>query len=390
MQRPTASMVGLFYYICEIIKIAMKISSEIFASVLCVSMLIVSSCDTTGSKKGARSYDLSSFDAVDLSAIEPERVSPPEMTMGMPFEICMISDSIMAFKDSRAGQMQLWLLNVNSGQFAQCLYYGNGPKECLGVSNIWKDNGYLFAGGFYDRKVLKIGINPDSLTSDIECIAEIPDDFLRVITLSDSCLLYAPISIPDVRYLLARMDGNVIDTVGIFNLKDRVEEGLRPANHMFQMQMAFSPDKRYMVAPNIDWPMIEIYTTVSFNETIVLEGPVKTDSRIIERVSASGMIGYPQKPGWSMFRGLTSCNDGFVVGFVGRELKNIEDYNKGPESLLLFDWEGNPTKKIDFGREIVDFTIDFKSMTLYALVNDPEPMVVKYALPVGYDELWES
>ncbi len=383
-------MVGLFYYICEIIKIAMKISSEIFASVLCVSMLIVSSCDTTGSKKGARSYDLSSFDAVDLSAIEPERVSPPEMTMGMPFEICMISDSIMAFKDSRAGQMQLWLLNVNSGQFAQCLYYGNGPKECLGVSNIWKDNGYLFAGGFYDRKVLKIGINPDSLTSDIECIAEIPDDFLRVITLSDSCLLYAPISIPDVRYLLARMDGNVIDTVGIFNLKDRVEEGLRPANHMFQMQMAFSPDKRYMVAPNIDWPMIEIYTTVSFNETIVLEGPVKTDSRIIERVSASGMIGYPQKPGWSMFRGLTSCNDGFVVGFVGRELKNIEDYNKGPESLLLFDWEGNPTKKIDFGREIVDFTIDFKSMTLYALVNDPEPMVVKYALPVGYDELWES
>ena len=390
MQRPTASMVGLFYYICEIIKIAMKISSEIFASVLCVSMLIVSSCDTTGSKKGARSYDLSSFDAVDLSAIEPERVSPPEMTMGMPFEICMISDSIMAFKDSRAGQMQLWLLNVNSGQFAQCLYYGNGPKECLGVSNIWKDNGYLFAGGFYDRKVLKIGINPDSLTSDIECIAEKPDDFLRVITLSDSCLLYAPISIPDVRYLLARMDGSVIDTVGIFNLKDRVEEGLRPANHMFQMQMAFSPDKRYMVAPNIDWPMIEIYTTVSFNETIVLEGPVKTDSRIIERVSASGMIGYPQKPGWSMFRGITSCNDGFVVGFVGRELKNIEDYNKGPESLLLFDWEGNPTKKIDFGREIVDFTIDFKSMTLYALVNDPEPMVVKYALPVGYDELWES
>ena len=390
MQRPTASMVGLFYYICEIIKIAMKISSEIFASVLCVSMLIVSSCDTTGSKKGARSYDLSSFDAVDLSAIEPERVSPPEMTMGMPFEICMISDSIMAFKDSRAGQMQLWLLNVNSGQFAQCLYYGNGPKECLGVSNIWKDNGYLFAGGFYDRKVLKIGINPDSLTSDIECMAEIPDDFLRVITLSDSCLLYAPISIPDVRYLLARMDGSVIDTVGIFNLKDRVEEGLCPANHMFQMQMAFSPDKRYMVAPNLDWPMIEIYTTVSFNETIVLEGPVKTDSRIIERVSASGMIGYPQKPGWSMFRGLTTCNDGFVVGFVGRELKNIEDYNKGPESLLLFDWEGNPTKKIDFGREIVDFTIDFKSMTLYALVNDPEPMVVKYALPVGYDELWES
>ncbi len=383
-------MVGLFYYICEIIKIAMKISSEIFASVLCVSMLIVSSCDTTGSKKGARSYDLSSFDAVDLSAIEPERVSPPEMTMGMPFEICMISDSIMAFKDSRAGQMQLWLLNVNSGQFAQCLYYGNGPKECLGVSNIWKDNGYLFAGGFYDRKVLKIGINPDSLTSDIECIAEIPDDFLRVITLSDSCLLYAPISIPDVRYLLARMDGSVIDSVGEFNLKDRVEEGLCPANHMFQMQMAFSPDKRYMVAPNLDWPMIEIYTTVSFNETIVLEGPVKTDSRIIERVSASGMIGYPQKPGWSMFRGLTSCNDGFVVGFVGRELKNIEDYNKGPESLLLFDWEGNPTKKIDFGREIVDFTIDFKSMTLYALVNDPEPMVVKYALPVGYDELWES
>ena len=358
-------------------------------SALCVSILVLSSCGTTDSTNNVKSYDLSSFDVIDLSSIEPERVSPQEMIIGSAYDMCMVSDSILVFQSIRS-QMQLWLLNVNSGKFAQCLYYGNGPKECLGVSNIWKDNGYLFAGGFYDRKVLKIGINPDSLTSDIECIAEIPDDFLRVITLSDSCLLYAPISIPDVRYLLARMDGSVIDTVGIFNLKDRVEEGLRPANHMFQMQMAFSPDKRYMVAPNIDWPMIEIYTTVSFNETIVLEGPVKTDSRIIERVSASGMIGYPQKPGWSMFRGLTTCNDGFVVGFVGRELKNKEDYGKGPESLLLFDWDGNPTKKIDFGREIVDFTIDFKSMTVYALVNDPEPMVVKYALSVGYEELWEN
>ncbi len=311
------------------------------------------------------------------------------MILGMPFEICMVSDSILAFKDIRIGNRQLWLLNVNNGKSAQTLYYGNGPKECLGVSNIWTDNGYLFAGGFQDHKILKIGINPDSLVTDIECIAELPEYFLSAITLSNNRLLYAPISTPDIRYLIARLDGTVTDTVGKFLSKDRLEEGITPENSMFQMQIAVSPNKRHIVASNLSWPLTEIYTA-SFNKTIALDGPIKIDSKIKEEVSASGTIGYPQRPIWSMFRGLVACNDGFALGFIGIEPKKREEYNKGPESVLIFDWEGNPTKKIDFGREIVDFTIDFKSMTVYALVNDPEPMVVKYPLPVGYDELWKN
>ena len=91
-----------------------------------------------------------------------------------------------------------------------------------------------------------------------------------------------------------------------------------------------------------------------------------------------------------MFFGISACNDGFALGFAGRELKDREDYNKGPESILLFDWEGNPTKMLKLAVEIVDFTIDYNSMTLYALVDDSEPMVVKYPLPVSYDELWKS
>ena len=364
-------------------KIAMKISSKIFVSALCVSMLIVSSCDTTGSKKGARSYDLSSFDMVDLSATEPQRVSPQEMIIGSAYDMCMVSDSILVFQSIRS-QMQLWLLNVNSGEFAQCLHYGNGPKECLGITNIWKDNGSLFVAGFQDHKILKIDINPDSLTTDIEYITELSEDFLKVIPISDSTLLYAPISVPDTRYLLARMDGTVTDSLGVFYLRDRVEEGIIPKNHMFQINVTLSPDRQHMVVSNMDWPLIEIYD-MPFDNCMVLDGPIKIDSKIQKVVGASGMIGYPQSPFWSVFFGLAACNDGFALGFIGSK-----ESGKGPESLLLFDWEGNPTKKIDFGREIVDFTIDFKSMTVYALVNDPEPMVVKYALPLSYEELWEN
>ncbi len=379
---------GFFIIFVKLIKIAMKISSEILASALCVSILVLSSCGTTDSTNNVKSYDLSSFDVVDLSDTEPERVSLPEMTMAWPYGMCMVSDSIMALKDPRAGQMQLWLLNVNSGRFAQCLYNGSGPKECLGVTNIWTDGGHLFAGGHNDYKVMKIAVDPDSLTTDIECIAEMPEFFLKAVTLSDSCLLYAPSMVFDARFLLARMDGTVTDTIREFYIMDRLPEGLRPQNSISQMQMTLSPDKRHLVSSNMSWPVTEIYT-VPLNKTIVLNGPVKTDSKV-KVVNDNMGTSYVISPGWSMFFGLSASNDGFALGFVGRELKNIEDYSKGPESLLLFDWDGNPTKKIDFGREIVDFTIDFKSMIVYALVNDPEPMVVKYALPVGYEELWES
>ncbi|MDE6483325.1 MAG: TolB-like 6-bladed beta-propeller domain-containing protein [Rikenellaceae bacterium] len=365
----------------------MKISSEIFASVLCVSMLFLSGCGTTQTDE-VKSYDLNSFDVIDFSATEPERVSPQDMIIGNAYDMCMVSDSILAFQSIRS-KMQLWLLNVNSGEFAQCLYYGNGPKECLGITNIWKNNGSLFVAGFQDHKILKIDINPDSLTTDIEYITELSEYLLKVIQLSDSTLLYAPISSPDVRYLIARKDGIVTDTVGEFYLRDRVDDGIMLQNSMFQMQIALSPDKLHMVSSNLSWPMIEIYT-VPFDRTIILNGPVNTYSKIKEKVYDTGVITHTQVPGLNMFRGLATCNDGFALGLIGIELKTDEDYGKDPESILLFDWDGNPTKKIDFGREIVDFTIDFKSMTIYALVNDPEPMVVKYTLPVSYGELWEN
>ncbi|MDE6483327.1 MAG: hypothetical protein K2L01_06185 [Rikenellaceae bacterium] len=255
----------------------MKISVKIVVSAFALSALAMS-CGTTQTDE-VKNYDLNSFDVIDFSATEPERVSPNEMTMGMPYGMCMVSDSIMALKDPRAGQMQLWLLNVNSGKFAQCLYNGSGPKECLGVTNIWADGGYLFAGGYHDYKIMKIAVDPDSLTTDIECIAEMPEFFLKAVTLSDSCLLYAPSMVFDARFLLARMDGTVTDTIREFYIMDRLPEGLRPQNSMAQMQMTLSPDKRHLVSSNMAWPVTEIYT-VPLNKTIVMEGPVKTDSKV--------------------------------------------------------------------------------------------------------------
>ncbi len=360
----------------------MKLSFRISASALCVSMLILLSCGRDATE-GEIDYNLNSFDVIDLSDVEPERVSPPEMMLGIPFDMCMVSDSVLAFQDDRA-QKQLWLLNVNSGKFANILYRGNGPQECLGVTNTWADDGYLFVGGVRDRKILKIAIDPDTLGSDVTCLGEIPVDFLKAVTLSDSSLIYAPFTELEIRFLSARMDGTTTDTLGRLPY-DRLSEGLVPKNSMFQMQIALSPDKRHMVSSNLSWNITEIYALPEGDVT-VLNGPIKIDSKIVSVSIPLGTI-YPQEPSWSMFVGVKACNDGFAQGFVGRELKTDEDYEKYPETILFFDWNGNPTKMVKLGREMFDFSIDFASMTLYALVNDPEPMLVKYTIPVSYDEI---
>lgn len=374
-------MSGLFS-IFAINKTVMKISVKIVVSAFALSALAMSGCGTTPTEE-VRSFDFTSFNVIDLSTVEPERVSPQEMIIGLSGNICMVSDSIMAIDIFNSDKMQLWLLNVNSGEFSQCLYRGRGPKECLGVTNIWEDGGYLFAGGFDDHKVMKIAVNPDSLTTDIECIAELPEYFIKVITLSDSTLLYSPSIVPDVRYLSVSMDGTVTDTVGEFLLTDRLEEGIRPENHMFQTEIALSPDERHMVASGTFWPMIEIYS-VPFDKTIVLNGPIEIDSKIEKT-----QYGAFQTPLWLILRNLNVCDDGFAVRFMGIKPYVDDSFNED-ESLLFFDWEGNPTKRFKLGRKITAFTVDFKSMTLYALMDDPEPMVVKYALPVSYDELWKN
>ncbi|MDE6482716.1 MAG: TolB-like 6-bladed beta-propeller domain-containing protein [Rikenellaceae bacterium] len=351
-------------------------------SIFCVSMLVLSGCGTAPADD-FKSYDLNSFDMVDLSSVEPEIISRTEMVMGMPFDMCMVSDSIVAFKDTRT-ESQLWLLNVNNGDFAQCLYRGNGPKECLYVTNIWSDDGVLFAGGAQDGKVMKITVNPDSLSGDAECISTMSDSFMKITALSDSQLLYAPLSKPEVRYLLACMDGTVTDTVGVFQT-DKLEEGVAPNNALFQMQIALSPDKKHMVSSNMSWNRTEIYS-VPFDGVMVLNGPMEIESKAVAVRTEFGTR-FGQKPDWHMFAGVSACNDGFALGFIGRELKEREDYLKGVESVLFFDWNGNPTKMVRLDRDVFDFTVDFDNMAIYAIVIDPVPAVLKYSLPLSYDEL---
>ena len=55
--------------------------------------------------------------------------------------------------------------------------------------------------------------------------------------------------------------------------------------------------------------------------------------------------------------------------------------------MLFFDWKGNPTKMVKLDREVFDFTVDFNNMAIYAIVTEPEPVVLKYTLPLSYDEL---
>ncbi|MDE6369192.1 MAG: TolB-like 6-bladed beta-propeller domain-containing protein, partial [Muribaculaceae bacterium] len=251
-------------------------------------------------------------------------------------------------------------------------------------SNTYINDGKLYVAPARDKKFFEISVDRNSLEPTIKHVASGPDDIYKSILLADNEVIYAPFFADSVRFLRSTLDGMSADTIG--NLDFMVcDDEFVPRNNLAQMNVAISSDRNTLVAANLEWDVIEIYDLAHNNE-IELHGPIDIDTKVVKKELPIG-ITYTKKPRWEMFVNPVISNKGFTVGYNGIKIESSDDLGKGFSSILSFNLKGQPVKRLALSENINCYTIDPKTMTLYFVANDGEPIVKSIALPLSYKEL---
>ena len=326
--------------------------------------------------EGCQLFDLSQFKDIDLAEAGDLITDDPDI-LGIPGRIFAVNDSIIALCHTR-GNIQVSLLNLNSGQHQVAIKKGEGPNEMLGVSSVSADEeGNLWLSGLLDKKIMTAKWDQSGKDASIEFKYRTQEELLRGITDGRGGIIGLPATQRSVRILKTDSAGYSIDSLGVFP-NSTLPDSISPNNFMFQADIAYSPTADKLAVANRLLNKIEIYD-VSSGDHSILKYPLDKEIEI-KRIDYDMGYSYEPQPLWFTFADAYAGDKNFTVGFKGVEVKSDEDFERGIKKVLEFNWDGKPQRSFSFGDEIVTYAIDFNNNILYTIENRPEPTLVKYQL----------
>jgi len=345
----------------------------------CLSFLIMPSCvsgDRQDKSSNDRTIELDQFTVVDLSNSGRVVTDNPDI-LGVVNSIEVINDSLVAICQNRA-DAHVVLYNLNSNISQTAMTRGEGPDEMLRVSTMSSaPDGYLWLAGMMDRKAMKVRWRDNEERASVEPAFRLPEDCLRGVTNFKGGLICLPAGAHDLRLIEVDASGQLVDSMGCYP-KVEMPDGARPNNFIFQSDMGLSPDSCNIVLACKSWNYIDVIDTRT-NETINLNLPVDEPIKL-DKFEMGQAVSYNPKPFWLMFSGVDAADKSFFVGHVGVKVESPEDMQKNVTSILEFDWNGNPQKRLKLGNEVVAFSVSNDGKKLYTVENAPDPILYEYIL----------
>lgn len=346
-----------------------------FNKFLLLGIVVLTSCSQSKeTDSSALDFTLEDFESFNFTDEDGDIITPDDLTLGKPYLLSVLSDSVIAIQDNATSNM-VTFLNLSNGKFTQGIRQGNGPEELLQITTMMRYKNLLWVAGMDDGKVLAFEFDADSMKTTMRNSTSLSMNPARTIVIDDDDLfVLAPFFSGDRYY---RIRTNTVDTIRKFPM-DSVTLGVPSDNSYLQADMSISPDHKHIMISNRDWNILEIYD-ISTGDIRTLRGPIEQNAKVRRQDIGMGYR-YIQTPIWFMYNGNSADNSGFYVGFSGSEIKAKEDLGTYPQTILSFDWNGNPRKAYHFDSPIINFTIDEKNGVLYAIQDMPDPVVVRYTL----------
>lgn len=346
-----------------------------FNKFLLLGLVVVTSCSQNKETDSSTlDFTLDDFETVNFTNEEGDIVTPDNLTLGRPYLIAALSDSVIAVQDNATSNM-VTFLNTSNGKFTEGIRQGNGPEELLQITTMMPYKDMLWVAGMDDGKVSAFKFDADSMKTSMQKSTRLSMNPARSIVIEDDDLfVLAPFFSGDRYY---RVRANAVDTIRKFPM-DSIALGAPCDNSYLQVDMSISPDHKHIMISNRNWNILEIYDTDTGNIKIA-RGPVEQNATVRRHDVGIGYR-YVQTPMWFMYNGNSAGDTGFYVGFTGTEIKAKEDLNSYPKTILSFDWKGKPLKAYHFESPIINFTVDEGNGFLYAIQEMPDPVVVRYTL----------
>ena len=250
---------------------------------------------------------------------------------------------------------------------------GRGPGELLGIRGIFVMDETLFVIDNNERKIISYVCSPsDSLVYDSSL--SLDTYYHRVVPIPGGGYLGSPMT--DGRFCLISPEGKSGEPFGSF----MPVKGPREAVNSMALQtlVAFSPDGSHMCSAYQDADCIEFYDR-DLNLTRRLIGPERRIPEVKKWEGNEG-YGYTTTPMYKEYMGICGKEDGVYVGYVGYERKK-GDPDRGLNSILFFDWEGNCKIRYLLPFELDAFDIDADNRLVGVTFDYEHPQLVRFPLP---------
>ena len=271
------------------------------------------------------------------------------------------------------------LYNINSGAKQLVVNRGAGPLEMAAVSSLSTDeDGKLWLSGMRDGKVISAEWNPNGDQAIINLAFKTQDDMMRGVTDGKGGLIALPVTPKSIRAVHLNDQGFPVDTLGAFPTTDAADPGTLN-NLIIQSDLAYSPTHEKLVIASKSWNGLDIYSLDGKN-SINLKAPIKDDIKFVTNSVGDNTMVTPA-PLWFTFSDVKPGPDSFVVGSILVKVEKEDDFDRNINSILEFDWDGNPLHKYNLAEETTTFDVDFKNGYIYYVVNRPDPIVVRSSIP---------
>lgn len=334
------------------------------------------SCKSNNESAADITFDFDDFSQVDLSS-KGIRISDNPDILGIVSNIKVVNDSIIAISQ-RSGQSHVILYNINTDKWQTAVKRGDGPDEMLNVTSLSADSdGQLWMSGLMDRKIMTAKWNDADGDGIREFKMKSPYDLLRGVSDGEGGIIGFPASLDNLRAIHLNSNGITLDSLSQFPITI-LPDSVSPNNFMFQADMAYCPQNKKLAIANRSWNLIEIFSLDNGNY-ISLKAPLKDDIMIRESNRGNG-VSYNPSPLWFTFSNVSTCEQSFMVGYLGVKVEKDEDFDRQISQLLEFAWDGKPMNQYLLNSEALAFDVDFKNQVIYIIENNPDPVLMKYEL----------
>ena len=347
--------------------------------VLLHSFLIVSACSTGNNNEtssNCKTIELDQFTVTDLSG-KGRLVTDDVDIMGVVSSLEVTDNGYIAICQNRQ-DAHVILYNSRTDSSETVMTRGEGPMEMLRVSTMSSDSdGNLWLVGLMDKKVMKVNCNADGSDASVEAVFRLPEDCLRGVTDGEGGIIALHGGNRQSRLIQLDADAHIIDSMGNYP-NTKMPDGVCPTNFIFQSDMAFSPDVDKVAIACKSWNYIDIVdrqTKETIGLTLPIDAPIELKS-----FEAGGAVSYNPAPFWLMFSDVEATRESFFVGYIGAKVESPSDLDKQINSILEFDWDGNPLKILKFSNDVVTFSVSKDGKTLYTVENAPDPALFEYQL----------
>ena len=341
-----------------------------FNIVLLLSCMSMLSCSDRG-KSGIDGYfSLSDFreEIVELADVE----FSPAVLDGLSASVQLLGNSVVLLSP-RSGENLLTRFEFETGDKELFLSRGRGPQELLGVGDMYVTKDTLFVYDTNERKILNYLRTPaDTLAYGFSIIVD--DYYHRIIPTPKGDYLGSPMK--DARFKIISRNGDSGEAVGSFLPVKGPREAVN--SQALQTLIAFSPDGSHVCSAYQNADCIEFYDS-DLNLKSRLIGP----ERHVPEVTVwrrGDWYGYSPKPYFKAFMGLCATEKVVFIGYVGYERKS-GDPEKGLNSILTFDWDGNCKERYILPFELVGFDIDADNRLVGVTFDHEHPQLVRFPLP---------